>query len=174
MLYYKYASNPLFWEGHGNPLHYSCMENPMGRGVWWATVHYVSSQETTSSNWACMQSSILLKYSWFTNNNVVLISAVQQRDSIIHIYIYILFHILFHYGLSQDLEYRSLCYTVGTCLSILYITVVILALTYKSSNFNSICSLTFWINKHTLDNIHLQVSFLSFVVLLKILNNSNV
>ena len=29
-------------------------------------------------------------------------------------YIDILFHILFHYGLSQDIEYSSLCYTVGT------------------------------------------------------------
>ena len=26
-------------EGHGNPLHYSCLENPMDRGAWWATVH---------------------------------------------------------------------------------------------------------------------------------------
>ena len=51
----------------------------------------------------------------------VLISAVQQSDSVIHtyiciyvhIYIYILFYILFHYGLSQDTEYSSLCYTVG-------------------------------------------------------------
>ena len=26
-------------EGNGNPLQYSCLENPMGRGAWWATVH---------------------------------------------------------------------------------------------------------------------------------------
>ena len=26
-------------EGHGNPLQYSCLENSMERGVWWATVH---------------------------------------------------------------------------------------------------------------------------------------
>ena len=25
-------------EGNGNPLQYSCMENPMDRGAWWATV----------------------------------------------------------------------------------------------------------------------------------------
>ena len=25
--------------GHGNPLQYSCLENPMDRGVWWPTVH---------------------------------------------------------------------------------------------------------------------------------------
>ena len=27
--------------GHGNPLQYSCMENPMHRGAWWAAVHEV-------------------------------------------------------------------------------------------------------------------------------------
>ena len=26
-------------EGNGNPLQCSCLENPMDRGVWWATVH---------------------------------------------------------------------------------------------------------------------------------------
>jgi len=25
--------------GHGNPLHYSCLENSMDRGAWWAIVH---------------------------------------------------------------------------------------------------------------------------------------
>ena len=29
-------------EGHGNPLQYSCLENSMGRGSWWATVHGVT------------------------------------------------------------------------------------------------------------------------------------
>ena len=29
------------------------------------------------------------------------------------LYIYVLFHILFHYGLSEDTEYSSLCHTVG-------------------------------------------------------------
>ena len=35
----------------------------------------------------------------------------SKSDSVIHIYI--LFHILFHYCLSQDIEYSSLCYTGG-------------------------------------------------------------
>ena len=26
-------------EGHGNPFQYSCLENPMNRGAWWARVH---------------------------------------------------------------------------------------------------------------------------------------
>ena len=25
--------------GHGNPLQYSCLENPMDKGAWWTTVH---------------------------------------------------------------------------------------------------------------------------------------
>ena len=29
-------------EGNGNPLQYSCLENPMGRGAWQATVHEVA------------------------------------------------------------------------------------------------------------------------------------
>ena len=32
--------------GHGNPLQYSCLENPMDRGAWWATVHGVSKRWT--------------------------------------------------------------------------------------------------------------------------------
>ena len=28
--------------GHGNPLQYSSLENPMDRGAWWATVHGVA------------------------------------------------------------------------------------------------------------------------------------
>ena len=32
--------------GHGNPLHYSYLENPMDRGAWWATVHGVTKNRT--------------------------------------------------------------------------------------------------------------------------------
>ena len=33
-------------EGHGNPLQYSCLENPMDRGVLWAAVHGVAKSQT--------------------------------------------------------------------------------------------------------------------------------
>ena len=32
--------------GHGNPLQYSYLENPMGRGAWWATVRRVTESWT--------------------------------------------------------------------------------------------------------------------------------
>ena len=33
-------------EGNGNPLQYSCLENPRDRGAWWATVHGVTKSQT--------------------------------------------------------------------------------------------------------------------------------
>ena len=33
-------------EGNGNPLHYSCLENPMDGEAWWAIVHGVSKSRT--------------------------------------------------------------------------------------------------------------------------------
>ena len=32
--------------GHGNPLQDSCLENPMDKGAWWATVQRVSQSQT--------------------------------------------------------------------------------------------------------------------------------
>ena len=37
-------------EGNGNPLQYSCLENPMDRGAWWAIVHGVAKSWTRLSN----------------------------------------------------------------------------------------------------------------------------
>ena len=37
-------------EGKGNPLQYSCLENPMDRGAWWATVHGVAKSQTRLSD----------------------------------------------------------------------------------------------------------------------------
>ena len=33
-------------EGNGHPVQYSCLENPMDRGAWWATVHGVARIQT--------------------------------------------------------------------------------------------------------------------------------
>ena len=56
--------------------------------------------------------------------NVVLVSGVEQSNSVyvcvcvcVCIHTYILFYIIFHYGLLQETEYSSLCYIVRTCCS---------------------------------------------------------
>ena len=35
-------------EGNDNPLQYSCLGNPMDRGIWWATVHGVAKEPDTT------------------------------------------------------------------------------------------------------------------------------
>jgi len=43
--FYYYIKNFLrrsVGEGNGNPLQYSCLENPVDRGAWWAAVHGVA------------------------------------------------------------------------------------------------------------------------------------
>ena len=54
--------------GHDNPLQYSCLENPMDRGAWWATVHRVTKSQTLLKG--------LSTHSYITCT-ILLISSVQ-------------------------------------------------------------------------------------------------
>ena len=45
--------------GNGNPLQYSCLENPMDRGAWRATVHGVTQSQTRLRDLACAPSPTL-------------------------------------------------------------------------------------------------------------------
>ena len=42
--------NKPFGEGNGTPLQYSCLENPMDRGAWWAAVRGVAKSRTQLSD----------------------------------------------------------------------------------------------------------------------------
>ena len=42
-------------EGNGNPVQYSCLENPMDRGAWRATVHGVAKSRTRLSDFTSSQ-----------------------------------------------------------------------------------------------------------------------
>ena len=54
MISFNHHNNPLKWvtqgEGNGNPLQYSCLENPMDGGAWWAAVHGVTKSRTRLSD----------------------------------------------------------------------------------------------------------------------------
>ena len=78
-------------------------------------LHHLGSHFTSQS-----LKFILLMYNWFT----VLFNF--RCIVLIQLYTYTIFCILFYYSLLQDIEYSSLCYTIGPhCLSILYIMVCI-------------------------------------------------
>ena len=47
-------------EGNGNPLQYSCLENPMDRGIWWATVHGVKKSDMTEQ--LTLRTTLINKY----------------------------------------------------------------------------------------------------------------
>ena len=40
----------IYGKGNGTPLQYSCLENPMDGGAWWAAVHGVTKSRTRLSN----------------------------------------------------------------------------------------------------------------------------
>ena len=51
----------------GNPLQYLCLENPIDRGAWWATVHRVTKSQTRLKQYstlACDANSRLTAISW--------------------------------------------------------------------------------------------------------------
>ena len=57
--------------------------------------------------------------------NVVLVSCVQHKESVLHVPIFILFQILFPCRLLYYIELISLCYTVGLVSYLFYVTVCI-------------------------------------------------
>ena len=58
-------------EGNGNPLQYSCLENPMDRGAWWATVHGIAKSRTRLSDFTLTFHSDALEKEMATHSSVL-------------------------------------------------------------------------------------------------------
>ena len=52
-------------EGNGNPLQYSCLQNPMDGGAWWATVHGVAKSWTRLSDFTFTFTCKIIKLNYF-------------------------------------------------------------------------------------------------------------
>ena len=65
--------------GHGNPLQYSCLENPMDRGVWQATVHRVLRVRHDCSDSACMHTCISYTTECGRGNIMSSLSPIQSH-----------------------------------------------------------------------------------------------
>ena len=55
-------------EGNGNPLQYSCLENPVDRGAWWATVHGTAKEKDVTSQMSSHMQVILI---WILLMNII-------------------------------------------------------------------------------------------------------
>ena len=52
--------------GNGNPLQYSCLDNPTDREAWWATVHRITNRNTKNVfSWSCLWYFIFDLYHFF-------------------------------------------------------------------------------------------------------------
>ena len=64
---------------HGNPLQDSCLENPMDRGAWWATIRGVTESDTTTVT-ACMH----VFYFFFSFKARLILDSSEQCGCIMH------------------------------------------------------------------------------------------
>ena len=65
-----------FGEGNGTPLQYSCLENPMDEGAWWAAVHGVAKSPTRLSDFT-----FFLFYFYFLTLQYCIGFAIHQHES---------------------------------------------------------------------------------------------
>ena len=61
----------VFGEGNGTPLQYSCLENPMDGGAWWATVHEIAKSQTRLSDFTFTFHFHALKKEMATHSSVL-------------------------------------------------------------------------------------------------------
>ena len=89
-------------EENGNPLQYSCLENPRDRGDWWAAVHGVAKSRTQLNNWACMH--ILEHSNKYYNINSQRVVPNQQLECHHHLGIQLLLLLFSRSVMSDSLD----------------------------------------------------------------------
>ena len=57
-------------EGNGNPLQYSCLENPIDGGAWWATVHGVAKSRTRRGDFTHSLTHLIFYYCKIYNTKI--------------------------------------------------------------------------------------------------------
>ena len=70
VVYFTHGSVQI-GEGNGTPLQYSCLENPMNRGAWWAAVHGVAKSRTRLSDFTFTSHFYALEKEMATHSSVL-------------------------------------------------------------------------------------------------------
>ena len=72
-----------FGEVNGNPLHYSCLENPLDGGGWWAAVYWVAQSRTRLKHLSSSSSSSSSCFSFCSSKNLVVIHYPRDHFQIL-------------------------------------------------------------------------------------------
>ena len=94
-------------EGNGNPLQYSCLENAMDRGAWWATFHGVAELDTTDTNTFTLHTYILFT-DLPTQYNIIYLSDNQCHLSVhpsVHPFIHLSICLFIYFSHLPALEF---------------------------------------------------------------------
>ena len=91
------GGSPGGW--NGNPLQYSCQENPMDKGAWQSTVNGVTKSQTKLSNWVHTHKVIvrIIQFNLYNKPNIVYYSWILHHKIII---IFTLQRVLYRLGIS--------------------------------------------------------------------------
>ena len=82
-IYSFFISLPLvIGEGNGTPLQYSCLENPMDGGAWWAAIHGVAKSWTQLSDLAAAATSYKGERVWTGRSNLTTQLEKQEAHSL--------------------------------------------------------------------------------------------
>ena len=73
----------IYGEGNGTPLQYSCLENPMDGGAWWAAVHGVAEGRTQLSNFTFTFHFHALEKEMTTHSSILAWRESQGRGSLV-------------------------------------------------------------------------------------------
>ena len=73
-------NNNRLTEGNGTPLRYSCLENPMDGGAWWAAVHGVTKSRTQLSDFTFTFHFHALEKDMATRSSVLAWRILRMRE----------------------------------------------------------------------------------------------
>ena len=66
----------FLWRRKWQTLQYSCLENPMDRGAWWATVHGVTESDITEHT--CVSGFSIMHRSWAVQSHIEILINIQN------------------------------------------------------------------------------------------------
>ena len=93
--------------GNGNPLQCSCLENPTGKGAWWATVHGVTVRHNGATKQQYMHTALKLAQKPDQQTAVGWLSAVAQQGREMHGLTHVVGTPLGYHGTSHILHHTG-------------------------------------------------------------------